>query len=227
MNADNETHGTAQKGAFHILMALLELILMAAAVVLDLLIPSLLIVLIGVMFVLIRKEKMSVAGPPKHITLARFILLMFGWALMWTVVQYSIILPAQNHLFTGSRNVDAFASLEGNLPNLLGMLLASWLLAALGEEFAYRGFMHNRIITLFRSQALGNIAAVGITAALFGAIHTEQGIIGMAAAAVDGVFFSVIRLRYRSVWASVLVHGFLNTIGFVAFYIAGPLYGLW
>jgi hypothetical protein len=29
------------------------------------------------------------------------------------------------------------------------------------------------------------------------------------------------------VWAPVLAHGFNNTIGFVAFYAVGPVYGLW
>ena len=227
MDNDRSAQDTAQKGTFRRLLALAELLLMTAAVVFDLLIPSLLIVLFGVAFVLIRKEKMPVASPPKSLGAARFVLLMLGWAVLWTVVQYCLILPVQNHLFKGARDVDSFASVQGNLPNLLTFLLASWTLGALGEELAFRGFFQNRIISLFHNHAFGTAAAVAFTAVLFGAIHTEQGIVGMIVTAADGVFFSLIRYRYKSVWASVLVHGFLNTIGLIAFYFAGPLYGLW
>jgi membrane protease YdiL (CAAX protease family) len=37
----------------------------------------------------------------------------------------------------------------------------------------------------------------------------------------------VLRYRYRTLWASVLAHGFNNTIGCVAFFLVGPLHGLW
>ena len=44
---------------------------------------------------------------------------------------------------------------------------------------------------------------------------------------LDAVAFSVLRYRYRTVWAAVLAHGFNNTIGFVALFLVGPVYGLW
>lgn len=227
MEANRGAWGTLQKGVSHILLSLLELSAMTAVILLDLLIPSLLVLLLGVVFCLIRRERMPVTRPAKHFTPLKFTLLMLGWALMWTMVQYGLLLPLQNRLLSGTRDVDAFASVRGNLPGLLLFLLASWTLGALGEELAFRGFFQNRIITLFRSPLWGAVTAGAVTSLLFGALHAEQGLIGMASTAVDSVFFSVIRYRYKSVWASVLVHGFLNTIGLIAFYFAGPLYGLW
>ena len=217
----------ARAGAPRIPLALLELALMAAAVLLDLLIPSLVVVVIGAAFVLLRGERMPFHGPQPRLRPARFVLTMLGWALAWTAVQYGLLLPLQNRLLHGTRDVGAFAAVQGNLPSLLLLLLASWTLAALGEEFALRGFFHNRAASLFRDPAKGIVVAVVSAALLFGALHAEQGIVGIAAAALDGAFFSFVRVRYRSVWASVLVHGFLNTVGLVAFYFAGPLYGLW
>lgn len=227
MEANRGVKGVTRKGFSHILLALPELSAMTAVILLDLLIPSLLVLLLGVVFCLIRGERMPVTWPPKHFTPLRFTMKMLGWALVWTMVQYGLILPLQNRLLSGARNVDAFASVQGNLPGLLLFLLASWTLAALGEEFAFRGFFQNRIITLFKNPLWGTVTAVAVTSLLFGALHVEQGLIGVASTVADGVFFSVIRYRYKSVWASVLVHGFLNSIGFIAFYFAGPLYGLW
>lgn len=68
---------------------------------------------------------------------------------------------------------------------------------------------------------------IAVSATLFALAHTEQGLIGVVLTFLDAIFFSVLNLRYRSVWASVLAHGFNNTIGLTAFYFVGPIYGLW
>ena len=227
MEANRAARGVPQKGVSFILLSLLELSAMTAVILLDLLIPSLLVLLLGVVFCLIRRENMPIARPSKHFKPFGFTLLMLGWALVWTMVQYGLLLPLQNRLLSGMRGVDAFATVQGNLHNLLLFLLASWTLAALGEELAFRGFFQNRIITLFRNPVWGTVTAVAFTSLFFGILHAEQGIIGVLSTAVDSVFFSFVRYRYKSVWASVLVHGFLNSIGLIAFYFAGPLYGLW
>ena len=73
--------------------------------------------------------------------------------------------------------------------------------------------------------ARGRIGVV--SAVLFGLVHTEQGAVGVVLAAVDGAVFGVLRVACRTLWAPVLVHGFVNTIGFVAFFLAGPLAPLW
>lgn len=209
-------------------LALLELLLMGAAVWLDVLVPSLVIILIGVLFSLFRRERLAPDGPVfRRPGKGRLILTLLGWAVVWTAVEYALILPLQNHLLAETRHVDAFAQVRGNLPALLLLLLLSWTLAAVAEEFAFRGLMRRRIISLFDNPVIGVAVAVVATSALFGLLHAEQGPVGVAVTAIDGVFFSWIRRRYQSVWASVLVHGFLNTIGLVAFYFAGPLYGLW
>ena len=31
----------------------------------------------------------------------------------------------------------------------------------------------------------------------------------------------------RLTWAPILAHGFIDTIGFVSFYLIGPVHGLW
>lgn len=37
----------------------------------------------------------------------------------------------------------------------------------------------------------------------------------------------MLRLRYGTLWAPVLAHGFNNTLGFVTFFLVGPVHGLW
>lgn len=227
MNDNIQPGKAGLKGFLYTMLALAELAFMAAAILLDLLIPSVLVALAGAAFILVRKERMPVTKPPAGSNPLQFLLTMLLWAVAWTAVQYSLIMPVQNHLLHDTRNVDSFASVHGNFPNLLLFLLLAWTLAAVIEEIAFRGFFQNRIISLFSNRRLGIVIAVLLTSVLFGVMHTEQGAVGIIVTAVDSVFFSVIRYRYQSVWACVLVHGFLNTIGLVAFFFAGPLYGLW
>ena len=62
---------------------------------------------------------------------------------------------------------------------------------------------------------------------LFGIAHSEQGLVGIIAVTLDAIAFSVVRYRYKTLWAAVLAHGFNNTIGFIAFFLVGPIHGLW
>ena len=71
------------------------------------------------------------------------------------------------------------------------------------------------------------MVAVLLSSVLFGFLHTEQGVIGVVITTLDAIFWSTLRYRYRTLWAAILAHGFNNTIGMVAYFIAGPFYGLW
>jgi membrane protease YdiL (CAAX protease family) len=71
------------------------------------------------------------------------------------------------------------------------------------------------------------VVSVLASSVLFGIAHTEQGLVGVAIVTIDGIAFSVLRHHYRTLWASALAHGFNNTIGFVAFFLVGPIHGFW
>ena len=58
-------------------------------------------------------------------------------------------------------------------------------------------------------------------------MHSEQGLIGVLLVSLDAIVLCLVRLHYDTLWASVLVHGFNNTLGFVAFFLVGPIYGFW
>jgi membrane protease YdiL (CAAX protease family) len=51
-------------------------------------------------------------------------------------------------------------------------------------------------------------------------------VIGVIITFLDGLFFSALRWRFRTLWGSGLAHGFNNTIELVTFYFVGPIYGL-
>jgi hypothetical protein len=208
-------------------LAIVELVLMAFAVLLDVLLPTVFVSAIGFVFLLLRKEKFATIGfkQPRHFL--RMALGVFALAIGWTLVNFGLILPILNRLSGTTRDVSSFANLQGNVGELLFLLAVSWTLAAVGEELAYRGFMQNRIISLFSERKIGIAIAVVASSLLFGFAHTEQGIVGVVTTCFDALFYSFVRYKYDNLWAAVLAHGFMNTIGIVTFFFTGPLYGLW
>ena len=136
-------------------------------------------------------------------------------------------MPVAEHLTGHRQDVSQFAAVQGNLNLLLFLLLMSWTLAAFGEEIAYRGYLQTRIRDILPDERSGLVIAVLLSSVVFGLAHSEQGLVGIALTTVDAIFFSVLRYRYRTLWAAILGHGFNNSIGLLAYFVAGPFYGLW
>jgi len=204
----------------------LEAVAAAVAVLLDLLIPSLVLLAMAGVSLAARR-----AGPA-----ALGFRSLGGWrnagnvfllTVLWSGVQLSVTMPVANHVSGQKQDLDAFADLQGNLGLLVVLLVVGWVLGALAEEVAYRGYLLTRLRDTLGLGRAGAVLAVVLSSALFGIAHTEQGPVGVAVVTLDGIFFCALRYRYRTLWAPVLAHGFNNTLGFFAFFLVGPIYGFW
>jgi uncharacterized protein len=218
---------TSSKAGFWRVIAAVEVGLAAAAVLLDLVIPTLVLIALAVLSLIARRQGAGSLGLRRPARPVRMAAAVFGLSLLWTALTLAMIMPVVEHLTGQRRDVSQFAPLEGNLGLLLYMLLISWTLAAFGEEFAYRGYVQTRMRDVLPAGRTGLIIAVLLSSLLFGLAHTEQGIVGVILSGIDAIFFSILRYRYQTLWAAILAHGFLNTIGMIAYFIAGPFYGLW
>lgn len=154
-------------------------------------------------------------------------LVVLGLTLGWTVLQFGLTMPVLNRVTGERQDMGVFADLEGDLGLLALLLVVSWVLGAFCEEVVYRGYVPVRA-----TEALGGgrsavlVSFLG-AAVLFGLAHLEQGPVGLGLTFLDALFFTFLRLRCGGLWASVLGHGLSNTIGLTAFFLVGPLYGLW
>jgi membrane protease YdiL (CAAX protease family) len=205
----------------------IEVVLASAAVVLDLLVPTFILLALAGISLAIRRQGFASLGfhhIAAHSHLARK---MFVFAAVWSLFQLGVVMPIANHVSGKEQDLSAFKDLHGNAGLLVGLLALSWTLAAVGEETAYRGYLQTRMAQLFGRGRGALVVAVVASSLLFGLAHTEQGVVGVVATAMDAVAFSVLRYRYQTLWASVLAHGFNNTIGFVAFFLVGPVHGFW
>ncbi len=208
-------------------LAAAEVVLAAAVVLLDLLIPAL--VLLGLMTVslLVRREGLGSLGLVRIRSGPALAVKMLLFSAAWTLFHLGVLIPVANRVTGEQQDMSDFAALEGDLGLLVGLLVLTWTLAAVGEELAFRGYLQTRLTELLGARGPGLVVSVVVSSLLFGMVHTEQGLVGVLLTTIDGIAFCVLRYRFATLWAPILAHGFNNTIGFVAFYLVGPVYGLW
>jgi membrane protease YdiL (CAAX protease family) len=210
------------------IVAGIELALASAMIVLDLFIPTLLVLGLCAISLLARKDGIRTLGFRRVDRPSHLVLMVLVLVLGWTLLQLGLVMPVLSHITGTVQDLSAFEDLKGNVGNLAFLLLMTWTLAALGEEIVYRGFLQVRVREIAGSSRWGIAVAVLVTSLLFGIAHTEQGVVGLVVTALDAVFFSWVRLRFDdNLWAAVLAHGLSNTIGIVTFFLIGPIYGLW
>ncbi len=197
------------------------------AVATDWAIPAVVIVVLAALSLLLRRRGPSSLGFHRVSRPGRLVAQMAAFALAWTLLNVAVLIPVTNHLSGTRQDVSAFADLEGNLGLLALYLGASWVLAAMCEEVAFRGYLLTRLTDVLGPGRLQQLAGVFGSSLLFGLLHTEQGVVGVIAAALAGAVFCVLRYRCRTLWAPILAHGFDDTIGFTWFFFFGPFYGLW
>ena len=149
----------------------------------------------------------------------------FGLGLLLAVLLYGLEVvttkPLARLLFEQPKDLSLFEPIQGNLSMLALYLTFMWMLAAFGEEFVWRGFVLRKIgqsSTRFRHPW---VFATIVSALLFGLIHYYQGPRGIFETAIAGIVTGAIYVRSgrSSIWLVVFVHGFQNTISFVAIYL--------
>jgi len=200
----------------------------AAAVVLrDVLVPTFVLLVVAALSLVVRRERPSTLGFHRLGRPWRSAFQILGLTVAWTVLQIALLFPLLEHATGQKQDVSDFAHLQGNLVGLLVLLALTWTYAAFGEELVFRGYLQTRVTDVLGTGVAGVVTAVLLSSAMFGLIHAQQGLVGVVATFLDALFFSVLRLRYRTVLASSFAHGFNNTIGLVAFFLVGPIYGLW
>jgi membrane protease YdiL (CAAX protease family) len=218
---------TSRSAAAWRVVAATEVAVAVALVLLDVLLPAVLLVAVAGVSLAIRRQRPSTLGFHRPPHAWRLVAQMALFAVVWTLLNVALIIPVTNHLSGTRQDLSAFADLQGDVALLVVYLTASWLLAALCEETAFRGYLLTRLTEVLGAGRSRTAVAVLVSSLLFGLLHTEQGVVGVVAAMLAGVVLSVLRLRCRTLWAPVLAHGFDDTLGFVWFFLFGPFYGLW
>jgi membrane protease YdiL (CAAX protease family) len=114
----------------------------------------------------------------------------------------------------------AYHYLAGNAAALPGVLIAVIVVAGLGEETLFRGYMFERSRRLFGSSVLANTLTVVFTAAWFGSLHyREQGFAGAEQAWITGLTFGTIFAITGRIWMLVFAHAAYDVVAILLIYL--------
>jgi membrane protease YdiL (CAAX protease family) len=117
-------------------------------------------------------------------------------------------------------DVSDLRDLVGNWQLLIILLVVSWILAAFGEELAFRGYLMNRVADGFgRTRVAWIISLVGVSV-YFGIGHGTQGLAGIVQESLSGFWLGVIFLASgRNLTVPVVAHGVSNTLALALIYL--------
>ena len=130
--------------------------------------------------------------------------------------------PLWEQIFGGARDLDRFSGVSGSSVELAKLLALSWILAAFGEELAFRIVLMRGIAFALGDSRLAFGVALIAQAVVFGVVHAYQGPAGMLGASINGLIYGGLTLAARgSIWPAALAHGSSNTIGIMGLYLSG------
>jgi membrane protease YdiL (CAAX protease family) len=112
--------------------------------------------------------------------------------------------------------------LAGNPGRALLILLLVWTFAAFGEEIAYRGYLLLRAADLGGRSSTAYWVGVVVVSVLFGYGHYYKGPAGVVDSGIAGLILgAAFLLSGRNLWASILAHGLIDTVGVVVLFLGG------
>ncbi len=127
--------------------------------------------------------------------------------------------PVWERLFGAGRDLGRFSDVAGSLEATARLLFFSWVVAAFGEEIAFRIVLMRSIAWVLGDSRRALGIALVVQTVVFGLIHAYQGPTGIASTMVSGLVFGSLVLAGRgSIWPAVLAHGGNNTIGILRLY---------
>lgn len=134
-----------------------------------------------------------------------FLLAAFAFNVAWGLVLSLFGLRAQP---------DLLPVFGGGIGGLLLALFTGGIVAPIAEEVFFRGFVFAGLY-----QHLGLRRALVLNAILFALVHVLP--TSWPPIFVLGVLFALLYERTGSIWPAVAVHGAMNSLSFLALYVAG------
>lgn len=149
----------------------------------------------------------------------RILLIAITAALLRLGLGEWVVVPLAELYWPAEIPPEGIDKIQGDLATAAFWLLLVWTWAAFGEEIAYRGYLLRRAADLGRGSTLAYLLGAVLVAILFGYGHYYKGPAGIIDSGMAGlVLAGAFLVAGRNLWAPILAHGLIDTIGVVALY---------
>jgi membrane protease YdiL (CAAX protease family) len=174
---------------------------------------------LGLASVKLRNGGLAAMGFRGPTSWKRTLAIALAAAALRIVLSAVVIDPLTSHFWPPATAPEGSGDISGNPVEALRWLLLVWTFAAFGEEIGYRGYLMTRAADLGRQSTVAWLAALAVSAVLFGYGHYYKGPSGILDSGVAGLILGgAYLLSGRVLWTSILAHGFIDTFGVMALY---------
>jgi membrane protease YdiL (CAAX protease family) len=143
------------------------------------------------------------------------ILIGISSAMIWVAFMRWVFVPIISNLFTVPDYTE-YDFIKNNISNLIITTIAAWIVGGFYEEIVFRGFINSTIEKYLNSFWI----SASITSILFGLYHWQQGVFGIVAAVLGGLYWSFIYSYFdKNLWNSILSHAIFDTITLTLIYL--------
>ena len=178
------------------------------------------LVVLGLVSVRLRDGGWPAMGFVRPRSWGRIVLIALAAAALRILLGSLVIEPLAAFFWPPAVAPAGAESIKGSLKDALAWLALVWTFAAFGEEIAYRGYLVTRGADLGgRSRTAWWVSMVAVSV-LFGYGHFYKGPAGIVDSGVAGLILgAAYLLAGRNLWASILAHGFIDTVGVSAAFL--------
>jgi membrane protease YdiL (CAAX protease family) len=177
------------------------------------------LVVFGLLSVRLHNGGWTAMGLKRPASWVRTLVIALAAAALRIVLGEFVIEPLTSRFWPPIAAPAGAEAITGNVRMALLGLLIVWTFAAFGEEVAYRGYLLTRAAELGNRSAAAYWVGVVAVSVLFGYGHYYKGPAGIVDSGVAGLILGMAyMLSGRTLWASILAHGFIDTFGLMVLF---------
>ncbi len=174
---------------------------------------------IGLVSIRLRNGGWSAMGLKRPASWIRVVLIALAAAGLRIILGDLVIEPLAAHFWPPIIAPAGADAITGNIKMAAVTLLLVWTWAAFGEEIGYRGYLLTRAAETGGRTTAAYWIGIVVVAVLFGYGHYYKGPAGILDSGVAGLILgAAYMLSGRNLWASILAHGFIDTIGVIVLF---------
>ena len=172
---------------------------------------------IGLVSFRLREKSWTAMGLGWPKSWRRTVLIALAAAALRILLSAVVVDPITAHFWPPAVAPSGMNEITGHWKVALQWFGLIWTFAAFGEEIGYRGYLINRAADIAGRTRPAYWLGVTAVSVLFGYGHYYKGPSGIIDSGMAGLILgTVYLLSGRNLWACILAHGFIDTVGVIA-----------